>query len=106
MQLDLNLCRPGRAIWCRRRMSMASAISHDLVLVGRSTVLIKGIAAKLNITWSLAKQWVRTSVPLACRWPLQQAVMYDYDRAFTVRRPGPKSCSACRPCSSPTTHKD
>eukprot|EP00967_Tisochrysis_lutea_P140904 scaffold258116_cov31-Tisochrysis_lutea.AAC.2 len=30
---------------------------QDLVLVGRSTVLIKGIAAKLGIQWSLAREW-------------------------------------------------
>jgi len=30
---------------------------QDLVLVGRSTVLIKGIAAKLGVRWSLADEW-------------------------------------------------
>lgn len=32
-------------------------ISRDLVLVGRSTILIKGISDRLNIPWSLAKEW-------------------------------------------------
>lgn len=30
---------------------------QDLVLVGRSTILIKGISDRLNIPWSLAKEW-------------------------------------------------
>ncbi|KAG8458191.1 hypothetical protein KFE25_011722 [Diacronema lutheri] len=29
----------------------------DLVLVGRATVLIKGIAARLGVRWSLAREW-------------------------------------------------
>lgn len=32
-------------------------IIRDLVLVGRSSILIKGISDRLNIPWSLAKEW-------------------------------------------------
>jgi aarF domain-containing kinase len=30
---------------------------QDLVLVGRSTILIKGLSSRLNIPWSLSKEW-------------------------------------------------
>jgi hypothetical protein len=30
---------------------------QDLVLVGRSSILIKGISSRLGIPWSLAKEW-------------------------------------------------
>lgn len=30
---------------------------QDLVLVGRSSVLIKGLSSRLNIPWSLAREW-------------------------------------------------
>jgi predicted unusual protein kinase regulating ubiquinone biosynthesis (AarF/ABC1/UbiB family) len=30
---------------------------QDLVLVGRSSILIKGISARLGIPWSLAREW-------------------------------------------------
>jgi aarF domain-containing kinase len=30
---------------------------QDLVLVGRSSILIKGLSSRLDIPWSLAKQW-------------------------------------------------
>ena len=30
---------------------------QDLVLVGRATVLIKGISSRLGVPWSLAKEW-------------------------------------------------
>jgi aarF domain-containing kinase len=30
---------------------------QDLVLVGRSTILIKGLSSRLGIPWSLAKEW-------------------------------------------------
>ena len=30
---------------------------QDLVLVGRSSILIKGLSDRLNIPWSLAKEW-------------------------------------------------
>jgi aarF domain-containing kinase len=36
---------------------------QELTLVGRSTVLIKGIAARLGVTWSLANEWA----PIASR---------------------------------------
>ena len=32
-------------------------VIRDLVLVGRSSILIKGISDRLNIPWSLAKEW-------------------------------------------------
>jgi predicted unusual protein kinase regulating ubiquinone biosynthesis (AarF/ABC1/UbiB family) len=41
---------------------------QDLVLVGRSSILIKGIANRLNIPWSLAQKWA----PMA-RKVLEQA---------------------------------
>lgn len=33
------------------------AFPQDLVLVGRSTILIKALSGRLNIPWSLAKEW-------------------------------------------------
>ena len=33
------------------------SVIRDLVLVGRSSILIKGISDRLNIPWSLAKEW-------------------------------------------------
>ena len=30
---------------------------QDLVLVGRSSILIKGLSSRLGISWSLAKEW-------------------------------------------------
>ena len=30
---------------------------QDLVLVGRATILIKGLSSRLNIPWSLSKEW-------------------------------------------------
>jgi len=36
---------------------------QELVMVGRNTVLIKGVAARLGLKWSLAKAWV----PIATR---------------------------------------
>ena len=38
-------------------VKVLQSFPQDLVFVGRSTVLIKGIAARLGITWSLAQQW-------------------------------------------------
>ena len=35
---------------------------QDLVLVARSSVLIKGLAAKLDVKWSLASKWATTAV--------------------------------------------
>jgi predicted unusual protein kinase regulating ubiquinone biosynthesis (AarF/ABC1/UbiB family) len=46
---------------------------QDLVLVGRSTILIKGLSSRLNIPWSLAKEWapiarqVLSGANMACR---------------------------------------
>ncbi|KAL7486250.1 hypothetical protein ACHAW6_011850 [Cyclotella cf. meneghiniana] len=34
---------------------------QDLVLVGRSTILIKGLSSRLNIPWSLSKEWAPTA---------------------------------------------
>jgi len=34
-----------------------ASFPQDLVLVGRSSILIKGISSRLNIPWSLAKEW-------------------------------------------------
>lgn len=35
-----------------------ASFPQELVLVGRNTIIIKGIAARLNLEWSLAKEWV------------------------------------------------
>jgi aarF domain-containing kinase len=46
---------------------------QDLVLVGRSTILIKGLSSRLDIPWSLAKEWapiarqVLSSANMSCR---------------------------------------
>jgi len=34
---------------------------QDLVLVGRSTILIKGLSSRLNIPWSLSREWAPTA---------------------------------------------
>lgn len=34
---------------------------QDLVLVGRSSILIKGLSDRLNIPWSLSKEWAPTA---------------------------------------------
>ena len=34
---------------------------QDLVLVGRSTVLLKGLSSRLNVPWSLSKEWAPTA---------------------------------------------
>lgn len=34
---------------------------QDLVLVGRSTILIKGLSSRLNVPWSLSKEWAPTA---------------------------------------------
>jgi aarF domain-containing kinase len=34
---------------------------QDLVLVGRSSILIKGLSSRLEIAWSLAKEWAPTA---------------------------------------------
>jgi len=34
---------------------------QDLVLVGRSTILIKGLSSRLGISWSLAEKWAPTA---------------------------------------------
>ena len=38
-------------------VTVLQSFPQDLVLVGRSTVLIKGIAARVNVSWSLAEEW-------------------------------------------------
>jgi aarF domain-containing kinase len=48
---------------------------QDLVLVGRSTILIKGLSSRLNIPWSLAKEWA----PIA-----RQVLSVNYQTADTV----------------------
>jgi len=37
------------------------AFPQDLVLVGRSTILIKGLSNRLGIPWSLAEEWAPTA---------------------------------------------
>ena len=38
-------------------VKVLASFPQDLVLVGRSTVLIKGIAARLGVKWSLCDEW-------------------------------------------------
>ena len=45
---------------------------QDLVLVGRNTVLIKGIAARLGVEWSLAKEWAPIAREVLAGRPLAQ----------------------------------
>jgi predicted unusual protein kinase regulating ubiquinone biosynthesis (AarF/ABC1/UbiB family) len=47
---------------------------QDLVLVGRSTILIKGLSSRLKIPWSLAKEWA----PIA-----RQVLDANYQRQST-----------------------
>lgn len=47
---------------------------QDLVLVGRSTILIKGLSSRLKIPWSLAKEWA----PIA-----RQVLDANYQRSVT-----------------------
>ena len=46
---------------------------QDLVLVARAAVLIKGIAAKLELDWSLAERWAPLAQPSADRERAQAA---------------------------------
>jgi aarF domain-containing kinase len=43
------------------------AFGQDLVLVGRSSILIKGLASRLGIPWSLAREWA----------PIAREVLYN-----------------------------
>jgi hypothetical protein len=54
---------------------------QDLVLVGRSTVLIKGIAARVNVSWSLAEEWA----PIARRALVPRPVAAAGRRAVRFR---------------------
>ncbi len=38
-------------------VATVSSFPQDLVFVGRSTVLIRGLATRLGVTWSLAREW-------------------------------------------------
>lgn len=51
---------------------------QDLVLVGRSTILIKGLSSRLKIPWSLAKEWA----PIA-----RQVLDANYQRSVTSTSP-------------------
>ena len=49
-------------------VKVLKSFPQELTLVGRSTVLIKGIAARLNVTWSLADEWAPIArALLACQ---------------------------------------
>ena len=55
------------------------SFSQDLVLVGRSSILIKGLSNRLDIPWSLAKEWA----------PIARQVLennYETEGAATERR--------------------
>jgi hypothetical protein len=47
---------------------------QDLVLVGRSSILIKGLSDRLGIPWSLAKEWA----------PIAREVLAGYDSSEAV----------------------
>lgn len=59
-----------------------ASFPQELVLVGRNTILIKGIAARLGIEWSLAKEWR----------PIAQELLDSLERGeATVAAPAPPS---------------
>ncbi|KAL3800570.1 hypothetical protein ACHAWO_009814 [Cyclotella atomus] len=47
---------------------------QDLVLVGRSTILIKGLSSRLNIPWSLSKEWAPTARKVLAAGTKQSAI--------------------------------
>jgi aarF domain-containing kinase len=47
---------------------------QDLVLVGRSTILIKGLSSRLNIPWSLSREWAPTARKVLATGTEQAAV--------------------------------
>ena len=61
---------------------------QELVLVGRATVLIKGIASRLGVKWSLAEEWA----PIARR-------VLEYEQAGAVA-PGPATLTVARPTTA------
>jgi aarF domain-containing kinase len=50
---------------------------QDLVLVGRSSILIKGLSNRLGVPWSLAKEWA----------PIARQVLRGDDNTSTSRQP-------------------
>lgn len=54
-----------------------ASFPQDLVLVGRSTILIKGLSSRLSIPWSLAKEWA----------PIAKAVL-DGDNGLGAEKDG------------------
>ena len=54
-----------------------ASFPQDLVLVGRSTILIKGLSSRLSIPWSLAKEWA----------PIAKAVL-DGDHGLGAEKDG------------------
>eukprot|EP00873_Tetraselmis_striata_P012818 jgi/Tetstr1/433082/TSEL_022416.t1 len=46
-------------------VAMVSSFPQDLVFVGRSTVLIRGLSARLGIPWSLAREWAPSAAAAA-----------------------------------------
>jgi len=51
-----------------------ASFPQDLVLVGRSSILIKGLSARLGVPWSLAKEWA----------PIAQEVLSKRESASEV----------------------
>ena len=49
---------------------------EDLVLVGRSSILIKGISSRLGIPWSLASEWA----------PIAREVLSAYDKEGVTKQ--------------------
>ena len=49
------------------------AFPEDLVLVGRASILIKGLSNRLGIPWSLARQWAPTARQVLDRTPTPAA---------------------------------
>lgn len=58
---------------------------QDLVLVGRSSILIKGLSNRLGIPWSLAKEWAPTARRVLEGNVAQSAVAEKDGRAGKVR---------------------
>ena len=42
-------------------LCQVASFPQELVFVGRSTVLIRGIAAALGVEWSLSNEWAPTA---------------------------------------------
>ena len=82
---------------------MLQSFPQDLVLVGRSTVLIKGIAARVNVSWSLAEVRIRVGVRVRVKIRVRVRVTLALTRALalTLTLPGVGAHRAPRPRATP-----